>query len=103
MKKVVLILLVLVVTATTGYTGELPSKDQGKMIFESTGLGSNGKSCATCHPGGKKLEWAATFEDERLVDIVNRCIVSALKGKALDENSTEMKSLILYMKTFAGP
>lgn len=87
-----------------GYGEEAPAEaDQGKMLFESVKLGTNGKSCATCHPGGKKLEWAATFPDDRLTDMTNTCISNALKGKPLDENSAEMKNLIRYIKTFAGP
>lgn len=85
-----------------GYGEEAPA-DQGKLLFESVKLGTNGKSCATCHPGGKKLEWAATFPDDKLAEMTNTCISNALKGKPLDADSAEIKSLIRYIKTFAGP
>lgn len=83
--------------------GEEAPADQGKLLFESVKLGTNGKSCAACHPGGKELEWAATFPDDKLADVTNTCVINALKGKPLEENSAEMKSLIRYIKTFAGP
>lgn len=76
---------------------------KGKMLFESTKLGTNGKSCAGCHPGGRKLEWPATYPDEKLAEVTNTCITKALKGKALGAESAEMKELLRYMRTFAGP
>lgn len=80
------------------------SLEKGKALFENTRLGSNGKSCATCHPGGKKLEWAATtYDDAKLASIINRCIKASLKGEPLDPESTEIKSLVMYVKTFGGP
>lgn len=82
---------------------ETVSIERGRELFESAKLGTTGKSCATCHPGGKKLEWAATYDDERLGEISNKCIRKALQGKPLKEDSDDLKSLILYLKTFAGP
>lgn len=78
------------------------SLERGQELFESTKLGTNGKSCATCHPGGKKLEWAGTYEDGRLASITNACIQKALKGKPLEPGSEDMKSFLLYIRTFAG-
>jgi hypothetical protein len=78
-----------------------PSVERGKELFESRQLGTNGKSCASCHPGGKKLEKAATYDEGELREIVNQCIQNPLRGKALDPASAEMKSLILYIRTFA--
>ncbi|BDV43245.1 cytochrome c [Geotalea uraniireducens] len=83
---------------------EEASLERGKALFENTKLGNNGKSCATCHPGGKKLEWAATsYDDAKLVSIINRCIKGSLKGEPLDPESIDMKSLAMYIKTFSGP
>ena len=105
MKKTVttLMLLMLFAYATVSTAADAPSADQGKELFESTKLGTNGKSCSTCHPGGKKLEWAATYEDEKLADIVNSCIQKALKGKPIPADSDSMKSMLSYIHTFAGP
>ena len=83
--------------------GDVTHADQGKMLFENVKLGTNGKSCATCHPGGRKLEWAATFPEDKLANIINTCITKSLKGKPLAVDSAEMKSLVRYIKTFAAP
>lgn len=83
--------------------GDATHADQGKLLFESVKLGTNGKSCSTCHPGGRKLEWASTFSEDKLADITNTCIINSLKGKPLAVDSAEMKSLVRYIKTFGGP
>ena len=103
MRKALLMLSLLVVTATTLLAAEEPSLDRGRELFESDKLGTSGRSCATCHPGGKKLEWAATFEEEKLATIVNNCIKKANKGKPIPTDSSDMKSILMYIKTFAGP
>ncbi len=88
--------------AGTVRASEVSTQERGRELFESEKLGTTGKSCATCHPGGKKLEWAATYEEEKLAGIVNKCIKGPLKGKQLDPASPEMKSLIAYIKSLAG-
>lgn len=104
MKKVTLLFLMLFVgSAVISMAADAPSAEQGKELFESSKLGTNGKSCSTCHPGGRKLEWAATYDDEKLANIVNSCIQKTLKGKPLSPDSDSMKSLLSYIHTFAGP
>jgi cytochrome c len=90
----VLILLALTVSAATK-----PTLEQGRKIFNNKSLGSNGKSCAVCHPDGKGLEDLADYGDDELTGIINHCIGSALEGKELDPASLEMKSLIEYMRS----
>ncbi len=94
---------VLISLAVTAQAADGPTLERGKELFESTKLGTSGKSCASCHPGGRKLEWAATYDEGKLTGIVNKCIEKALKGKPLDPAGNDMQSLIMYMKTFAGP
>lgn len=79
-----------------------PSVEQGKTLFSSTSLGTNGKSCSVCHPGGKGLEKSAAANAKALEKIVNQCIEKALKGKPLASGSPELSSLVLYLKTL-GP
>lgn len=86
------------------------SADKGKVLFESAALGgaTTGKSCATCHDGGKGLG-SSLFErkhftimgreENRLADVVNVCIEQPLGGTALDPQGEEMNHLIAYMKT----
>jgi len=97
------ILMAIGVNSASLHASEVVSVELGKSLFENTKIGKSGKSCATCHPGGSKLEWAGTYDDEKLEEIANRCIQKALQGKPLKEGSDEIKSLILYIKTFAGP
>jgi cytochrome c len=90
--------------STSGWAmAEDEAGDRGKALFTSATLGTNGKSCATCHPGGRKLEWAATYPDNKLAHAINACISQALKGKPFAEDAAELQALIRYIKTFAGP
>ncbi len=72
----------------------------GKSLFNDPRLGTTGKSCNTCHPGGKGLEKAGSRDD--LADVIKGCITVSLKGKALDVDSAEMRSLVLYVKSFGN-
>lgn len=102
MKKMGITLVMVAAIASSAVAGG-PSTERGKELFTSTTLGTNGKSCVSCHPDGKKLAEAATYDTEQLEKIVNQCIKKALKGKALKPAAHDMKSLILYIKTFAVP
>ena len=79
-----------------------PSIERGKELFNSKLLGTNERSCATCHQDGRGLEKAATYDEAVLKDIVNQCIKRSLDGKAIDPASSDMKSLILYIRSFAS-
>ena len=76
------------------------SVEKGKALFSDPKLGTTGKSCNDCHPGGKGADKGAAKPD--LEDILNGCITQGLKGKALDVKSVEMQSLILYIKSLGG-
>jgi mono/diheme cytochrome c family protein len=101
MKNTAMTVVMLTALAAPAVAAEQPSAARGKELFESTQLGTNGKSCAGCHPGGKKLEAAAGYDEEQLGEIINQCITRPLKGKALDPAASDMKSLIMYLRTFA--
>jgi cytochrome c len=102
MKKGAVLLLLLAFPAILR-AGEGPSVERGKELFTGSTLGTNGKSCASCHSGGRKLEKAAAYAEDDLADIVNACISKPLAGKPLPTGSDEMKSLIMYIRTFAAP
>jgi len=81
---------------------------KGKVLFERSHLGGGtmGKSCITCHDGGKRLGsdlFKPTTIDHRnkesLPDDVNGCIEHYLGGAALDPQGEEMQDLIAYMET----
>lgn len=101
MKEAGMVLFLVVAAASWGWAAEQPSLKRGEELFNSTQLGTSGKSCASCHSGGKKLEEVAGYKDDELAGIVNQCIMKPLKGKPLAADSTDLKSLIMYLKSFA--
>ena len=84
---------------------------KGKKMFNDPNLnGAPGPtSCNTCHPDGKLLEKAGEAGRTRwknpggtwtsLEDTNNVCIIMAVKGKALDPDSQDMKDLVAYIKS----
>ncbi|MGD0586999.1 MAG: cytochrome C [Oryzomonas sp.] len=102
MKMLTAILTMLAVSASLAMAAGQPSPERGKELFYSTALGTNGKSCASCHAGGKKLEEAAGYDQKQLELMVNRCIVNVLKGNALASGSPDLTSLVAYVKTLAS-
>lgn len=101
MKTAGMVLLLVLAAASWGLAADQPSLKRGEELFTSTQLGTSGKTCASCHPGGKKLEEAAAYKDDELAVIINQCIVKPLKGKPLAADATDLKSLIMYLKSFA--
>lgn len=97
MKTVALVVMLLLVGGLAFAAHHEPTLEKGKALFNDPQLGTNGKSCGSCHPDGKGLEMAGMKGD--LAQTVNKCISAALKGKPLDEKSIEMQSLLLYIKS----
>jgi mono/diheme cytochrome c family protein len=89
----------LALTAAAATATEGPTVAMGQTLFESTALGSNGKSCASCHPAGKGLAEIAAFDDPMLKEMINFCIRDALKGKMFAPESQELDSMLLYLRT----
>ncbi len=83
-----------------GYANEAPSLSLGKTLFESTELGTTGKSCQSCHPQGQGLDKIGDFNDEELKDIINACLRDALGGKTISLESQEMEALHAYVRKF---
>jgi len=73
---------------------------QGKALFNDPKLGTSGKTCGSCHPNGSGLEKAGAIKD--IPQMVNNCISKPLKGKPLDVKSTQMQSLVLYIKSIGA-
>ena len=82
-----------------------PSVELGKKLFFDSSLGTNGRSCSTCHPSSKKVgELAARGtwfggKAKTLEQAINICITGPLAGKALPEDSVELRSIAEYMKS----
>ncbi len=85
------------IAATAG--DDLPTREKGRALFTDSGLGTTGKSCDDCHPNGKGAEKAAGKDYGEIARIVNACITYSLKGRALEGDSAEMRSLILYIRS----
>jgi cytochrome c len=83
--------------------------EKGKALFNDTKFagGTAGKSCNSCHPDGKGLEKAADKKEFGIMgkkqmgleEAVNFCIENALKGKAIDPKSEQMKDIVAYIKS----
>ena len=112
MKKTCILISALMMTGglTLSYAA---NADKGKALFESPTLGSGttGKSCASCHEGGKGLG-SDLFErrqftimgmgQKSVAGVVNVCIEHPLGGNAIDPEGEEMQDLLAYMKTLVG-
>ena len=72
----------------------------GEALFNSTALGWNGKSCASCHPQGKGLGQIGDYDDAILQEFVNFCIRDAMKGQMLPEGAPELQTLAGYLRQF---
>lgn len=107
--KLIAVITVVMLAASSAFAMHHTPEDRGRALFNDPTLGGGtaGRSCNSCHPGGKglfgvaeKREWknpGGMFKS--LAETVNTCIVMALKGKALDVDSNQMKDLISYLKS----
>jgi len=101
MKKISAWLVALfIVLPFSSHATESPNVELGRQLFESKQLGSNGKSCSSCHPGGKGLEEISAYDNQTLKEMINFCIRDALKGTMLDLESQELDSMLVYLRTF---
>lgn len=112
LKIVLLSLVALGLTFSFAYAKMHLPEERGKTFFNDTkfGGGTAGKSCNSCHPGGKGLEKAGEKKEfsimgkkqKGLEEAVNFCIEKALKGKAIDPKSEQMKDIVAYIKSLKG-
>ncbi len=96
----ILFVAVLVVAVLAGLAFAMKheaSVDKGKVLFNDPKLGTTGSSCNDCHQNGKGVEKAGAKPN--LVATINQCVTQAIKGKALDEKSIEMQSMVMYIKS----
>ncbi len=100
MTKAVGIVLALVAAAAAATA---PNVERGRKLFHDSALGTNGRSCATCHEGGKRLVELDSYGDEALAAYANTCVEGMLKGKPLARDASDLRSLVLYLRTFQAP
>jgi len=98
------LLTLLCLLAWTGTVSavEAPTADLGKTLFESARLGSNGKSCSSCHPDGKGLEEISAYDDGQLKEMINFCIRDALKGRMFASDAQELDAMLAYLRSLPG-
>lgn len=100
MKQVSIFFLFIILAGfSVGTAGANSSVEDGKKLFNDPTLGAsqNDKSCASCHPDGEGLEKAGS--NPKLTQMINRCIVGALKGEKIDGRTSEMRALKLYIES----
>ncbi len=107
-KSAVLVVISALIALTVTVAFAAGNIEKGKALFNDTSLGTNGKSCNTCHPDGSGINGQkgsfkimstklATVEDA-----VNFCIEKALRGKPLPKDSQKMKDIVSYIKILDG-
>jgi mono/diheme cytochrome c family protein len=82
---------------------------KGKALFNDPKFAgaTSGKSCNSCHPDGKGVEKAGDKKEFKIMgktqksleEAVNFCIGNAIKGKAIDPKSDQMKDIVSYIKS----
>ena len=102
MKFTIVAISILFSLFSVSYATEVPTVALGDKLFHAENLGTNGKSCATCHPGGKGLDEIDAYDDGMLKEMVNFCIRDAMKGQMMDLESTEVESFLLYLRALQG-
>lgn len=104
-KLLMAVLFVTALSAGTAYSGDVGN---GKALFNDVNLGTNGKSCNSCHADGNNIDASKqTYsildsEQESVEDAVNFCIEMALSGKPLEKDSKQMEDMVSYLKTLKG-
>jgi len=77
---------------------------EGRRLFTSPELGSNGVVCAQCHPNGANThpETYPKFQKQlgkvaMMWEMVNWCIENPLEGMPLDADDSEMIAIHAYV------
>ncbi len=107
MKRLIFTVITFLIAVSFGlsYAGNAM---KGFEIFKDTKLGTNGKSCYSCHYKGSGIDGRKTGftimgkKQATIEEAANFCIQMALKGKPLKTDSDKMKDLVSYLKTLTG-
>jgi len=111
MKKMIVATVYILIIFTGAVLCQAGGVEMGKRLFESPVLmeGTSGKSCNTCHEGGKNLSSDLFSNDKKflimgmeknsLAEVINVCIEKAIVGTAFKPNGERMAQIIEYMKT----
>ncbi len=77
---------------------------KGKALWSDTSLGMNDRSCTSCHAGGALLKLDLAFphfvkmpnKEVTLPEMINYCITTPLKGKAIAVDGPKMQAMVAY-------
>jgi len=109
--------VLLAALATTAWTDEFTKKDterwtaeymavvkQGRELWTSGKLGTNGVACAQCHPNGANThpETYPKFQKQigkviALREMINWCLRNPLEGKPLAADDPKMLAIEAYL------
>lgn len=77
---------------------------EGRELWVSADLGTNGVACAQCHPNGANThpETYPKFQQQlgkviALREMINWCLMNPLEGAPLDLDSAEMVAIEAYL------
>lgn len=82
---------------------------RGAKLFADTGLGANGKSCATCHSDGKVWAGKPRFPKvalggmHTLDQAIQNCVAGALGGKPLGWDDERLTALAVFVDGAYAP
>ncbi|MBI4690435.1 MAG: hypothetical protein HY754_09250 [Nitrospirae bacterium] len=106
-KMILLVFTAIALIASVSFAAD--DVEKGKKLFKDPkfGGGTAGKSCNSCHPNGRGLEKSADKKEftlmgktvKTLEEVVNICIETPMKGKAIDVKSEQMKNIVAYIKS----
>ena len=78
--------------------------DEGRRLWTSPEIGTNGVVCAQCHPNGANThpETYPKFQKQLghvavIAEMINWCIRNPLEGEPLDIDSAEMIAIQAYL------
>ena len=96
--NMIIAILFLVSVSQAGATGSETKIELGKQLFNDPAfaMSTNKKSCNSCHPDGKGI---GEVESGDYSKMINRCIVGALKGQVLENDSKEMQAMQAYLNS----
>ena len=82
--------------AQVGATGDTTKIELGKQLFNDPtfAMSTNEISCNSCHPDGNRIGAIAKGD---YTEMINLCIVGALKGQALEKDSKKMEAMQAYL------